>query len=99
MKNMYIVILTVGFGLVFGRVSNKNSISVSPYDLSYSSKKGEINNLTKDELLKELQEEFVSCKDVQFTLLGLSLASINVLISLILSVITLKLFLNYEKNI
>ena len=41
---MYIVILTVGFGLVFGRVSNKNSISVSPYDLSYSSKKGEINN-------------------------------------------------------
>ena len=58
----------------------------------------EINNLTKDELLKELQEEFVSCKDVQFTLLGLSLATLNTVISLILSVITFRLFLNYEKN-
>jgi len=58
----------------------------------------EINNLTKDELLKELQKEVVSCKDVQFTLLGLSLATLNTIISLILSVITFRLFLNYEKN-
>ena len=58
----------------------------------------EINNLTKDELLKELQKEVVSCKDVQFTLLGLSLAALNTIISLILSVITFRLFLNYEKN-
>ena len=58
----------------------------------------EINNLTKDELLKELQKEVVSCKDVQFTLLGLSLATLNTIISLILSVINIKLFLNYEKN-
>ena len=58
----------------------------------------EINNLSKEDLIKELQKEVVSCKDVQFTLLGLSLASINTLISLILSVITFKLFLDYEKN-
>ena len=58
----------------------------------------EINNLTKDELLKELQKEVVSCKDVQFTLLGLSLATLNTIISLILSVIIFRLFLNYEKN-
>ena len=58
----------------------------------------EINSLSKEDLIKELQKEVVSCKDVQFTLLGLSLASINTLISLILSVITFKLFLDYEKN-
>ena len=58
----------------------------------------QINNLTKEELIKELQKEVISCKDVQFTLLGFSLATINTVISFILSVITFKLFLNYEKN-
>ena len=58
----------------------------------------EINSLTKEDLIKELQKKVVSCKDVQFTLLGLSLAIINTIISFILSVITLKYFLNYEKS-
>ena len=58
----------------------------------------EINILNKKDLLKEFQKTTVSCKDVEFTLFGLSLATINVIISLILSVITFKLFLNYEKN-
>ena len=48
--------------------------------------------------VKEFKKTIVSCKDVEFTLFGLSLATINVIISLILSVITFKLFLNYEKN-
>ena len=58
----------------------------------------EINSLAKEDLIKELQKKVVSCKDVQFTLLGLSLAIINTIISFILSVITLKHFLNYEKS-
>ena len=58
----------------------------------------EINSLDKEDLIKELQKKVVSCKDVQFTLLGLSLASINAIISFIISVITFRLFLNYEKN-
>ena len=58
----------------------------------------EINSLVKGDMIKELQKKVVSCKDVQFTLLGLSLATINTIISFILSVITFKLFLNYEKN-
>ena len=58
----------------------------------------EINSLIKEDLIKELQKKVVSCKDVQFTLLGLSLATINAIISFILSIITFKLFLNYEKN-
>ena len=58
----------------------------------------EINNLTKEDLLKELKKETISCKDVDFTLFGLSLATINTIISFILSVITFKLLLSYEKN-
>ena len=58
----------------------------------------EVNILNKEDLLKKFQKTTVSCKDVEFTLFGLSLATINVIISLILSVITFKLFLNYEKN-
>ena len=58
----------------------------------------EINNLTKESLLKELQKKTISCKHVSFTFLGLSLATINTIISFILSVITFKLFLSYEKN-
>ncbi len=57
-----------------------------------------IANLPKEDLLKELQQQTVSCKDVNFRIFGLSLATINTIISLIISVITIKLFLNYGKN-
>mgnify|MGYP001305918763 CR=1 FL=1 len=56
------------------------------------------SNLSKEELIKQLKETTVSCKDVTFKFFGLSLATINTIISLILTFITVKLFLNYEKN-
>ena len=59
---------------------------------------GSIISLSKEDLIKELQQQTVSCKDVSFRIFGLSLATINTIISLILSVITIKLFLNYGKN-
>ena len=58
----------------------------------------ETNTLTKEDLLRELKEKTISCKDVTFKIIGLSLATINAIISLILSVITIKIFLNYEKD-
>ena len=57
-----------------------------------------IIDLSKEDLLKELQQQTISCKDVSFRIFGLSLATINTIISLILSVITIKLFLNYEST-
>ena len=54
--------------------------------------------LSPEELLTKLKEKTVSCKDVSFKIFGLSLATINIIISLILSIITMKHFLNYEKN-
>ena len=58
----------------------------------------EVKILTPEEILKELKEKTITCKDVTFRVLGFSLATINTIISLILSVIMLKKFLNYEKN-
>ena len=58
----------------------------------------ESNNLSKEALLNQLKEMPVSCKNVTFKIFGLSLATFNIFISLILGVITTKLFLTYEKN-
>jgi len=55
-------------------------------------------DISREELLKSLKLETISCKDVTFKVLGLSLATINTILSLILSAINIKIFLNYEKN-
>ena len=54
--------------------------------------------LSKEELLEQLKQSGTSCKDVSFRILGLSLAAINTIFSLVLSVIFIRLFMNYEKN-
>ncbi len=83
------------FLFLSGKMKNKWN---NPEELEY--KIDDIKLLTKvrDDLIKELQKKVISCKDVQFTFLGLSLALINTIISFVLSVIIFKLFLNYEKN-
>ena len=59
-----------------------------------SSCKTEISkNMSKDVLLKELQSKLApSCKEVNFKLFGLSLASINMIMSLILTILYYKIF-------
>jgi len=54
--------------------------------------------LSKEELLEQLKQNSISCKDVSFRILGLSLAAINTIFSLVLSVIFIRLFMNYGKN-
>ena len=54
--------------------------------------------LSKEELLEQLKQNSISCKDVGFRILGLSLAAINTIFSLVLSVIFIRLFMNYGKN-
>ena len=56
------------------------------------------NLLSKEEILKQLQEKNVNCKDVTFKIFGLSLTSYNILISLIISINTGKIYFNYDKN-
>ena len=54
--------------------------------------------LSKEEILKQLQQKNISCKDVTFKLMGLSLTSYNILISLLISICTIKIYLSYDKN-
>ena len=56
------------------------------------------NLFSKDEVLKQLQEKNVSCKDVTFKIFGLSLTSYNILISLLITIGTGKIYFNYDKN-
>ena len=56
------------------------------------------NLLSKEEILKQLQEKNVSCKDVTFKIFGLSLTSYNILISLLISISVGKIYFNYDKN-
>ena len=55
-------------------------------------------NITKEDLLKQLSEKTVSCKDVTFRILGFSLTSINIIISLIFIMTFIKIYNYYEKN-
>ena len=56
------------------------------------------NLLSKEEILKQLQEKNVNCKDVTFKIFGLSLTTYNILISLLITIYTLKIYSNYGKN-
>ena len=55
-------------------------------------------NLTKEDLLKELSQNTISCKDVSFNIFGISLAAINTIFSIVLSAIFIRIFISYEKN-
>ena len=76
------------FGIEQGFFSE--SLACTTTDLS--------KTLSKEELLEQLKQNSISCKDVSFRILGLSLAAINTIFSLVLSVIFIRLFMNYEKN-
>ena len=57
------------------------------------------DSFSSKDLLKQLKNnDVVSCKDVTFRFLGLSLATINTIISILLSGIMLKVIKNYGQN-
>jgi len=55
-------------------------------------------NLSKEDIIKQLNKNTISCKTVTFQVFGLSLATINTIFSFVLFGIFLKLFSNYETN-
>ena len=60
--------------------------------------KSGLNLLSKEEILKQLKEKSISCKDVTFKIFGLSLTSYNILISLLITIGVGKIYFNYDKN-
>ena len=54
--------------------------------------------LSKEEILKQLQQKIVSCKDVTFKIFGFSLTTLNIIISLLITIVFTKIYFGYEKN-
>jgi disulfide bond formation protein DsbB len=97
-KAIFIIILLF---FIFGAVVSfyHFGIEQSFFSESLVCDLGNNANLSKEQLLKQLENSsVVSCKNVTFRVLGLSLATINTIISIILSVIMFRLIKNYEKN-
>ena len=55
-------------------------------------------SITKEDILKQLSEKTISCRDVTFRIFGLSLTSINIAINLLFIITLLKIFNKYEKH-
>jgi disulfide bond formation protein DsbB len=53
--------------------------------------------ISKEEILKQLNQKTISCKDVTFRIFGLSLTTFNMILSLFLSILLINIFSNYDK--
>jgi disulfide bond formation protein DsbB len=60
--------------------------------------KDSTNILSKEELLEELQKKVINCKDVTFRIFGFSLTTINIIVSLLILILSIKIFVSYEKK-
>tara|TARA_B100000989_G_scaffold145024_1_gene108049 strand:- start:76 stop:561 length:486 start_codon:yes stop_codon:yes gene_type:complete len=56
------------------------------------------NIIDKDEILKQLEQKSISCKDVTFKIFGLSLTSYNIIISFLLTIGLTNIYFENEKN-
>ena len=56
------------------------------------------NILDKDEILKQLQQKNISCKDVTFQIFGLSLTNYNIIISILLTITLIRFYFGYENS-
>ena len=93
--------LMVGLFFIFGAIISFYHFGIEQgfFNESLVCDLGNNANLSKEQLLKQLKSSsIISCKNVTFRVLGFSLATINTIISLIISVIVIKNLYNYEKN-
>ena len=96
-----IISLIVSLFFIFGAVVSFYHFGIEQgfFSESLVCDLGNNNKATSaQDLLKQLEKKTVSCKDVTFKILGLSLATFNTVISIIISAIMLKIVINYDKN-
>jgi disulfide bond formation protein DsbB len=96
-----IISLIVGLFFIFGAVVSFYHFGIEQgfFNESVVCDLGGSSKVTStQDLLKQLEKETVSCKDVTFKVLGLSLATFNTVISIIISAIMFRIVINYEKN-
>ena len=97
-EKFFILLLTIIF--LFGTVLSLYHLGIEKGLIQESlvcDLKSGSNLLSKEEILKQLQEKSVSCKDVTFKMFGLSLTSYNILISILITFSAGKIYFNYDK--
>ena len=96
-----IISLIVGLFFVFGAIVSFYHFGIEQGFFSESlvcDLRSNNKAISTQDLLKQLEKKTVSCKDVTFKILGLSLATFNTIISIIISAIMFKIVINYDKN-
>ena len=95
---IYLILLLFIFGAVISayHVGIEQEIFNESFVCDLDNDEG---SLSKEELLQQLEKKTpISCKIVTFRVFGLSLATINTIISLIISGIMIKILKRYGKN-
>ena len=95
-----IILISIGLFFIFGTIISFYHLGIEQGFINESL----ICNLgsggkttSAQDLLKQLEMNNVSCKDVTFKIFGLSLASFNTIVSFVISTIILRTAINYEK--
>jgi len=99
-KNEYFVILLLILIFIFSLIISFYHLGIEQGFFEESAVCGLKNAteiISKDELLKQLQVNIISCKDVTFRVFGFSLTTINIIISLLILFLLTQIFANYEK--
>ena len=94
-----IILLLILILFVFGTVVSVYHVGIEQgiFSESLLCELGGSNKVQNtDELLKTLENTPISCKEVTFTIFGLSLATFNAVLSTIISIILLKLIIKNE---
>ena len=88
-----LIIFLIAFILSFYHVGLEQGFFKESFLCSTSTQEFE----NPSELLKELKPLQISCKNITFRLLGFSLATLNLILSLAIMIITINRLVNYEK--
>ena len=97
-KNNKILILIIAiFSISFFITGYHYGIENNIFDEFSGCTNESLETIDKSEILKSLNSNIVSCKDVNFKLFGISLAGINLLLSLLIVAYSIRTLV-YEKN-
>ena len=96
-NNKILILIIIIFSISFFISGYHYGIENNIFDEFSGCSNNSLNIINKAELLKSLNNNIPSCKDVNFKLFGISLAGINFLLSLLIVIYSLRI-LFYEKK-
>ena len=96
-KNVWIYLVSLTFLISFLISGYHTGIENNIFDEFSGCTSNNLNITNKDDLLQSLSESTPNCKDVTFRIFGLSLATINMFISMLIIIISIMVIKN-EKN-